>query len=57
MTQPVKPAVAADLIVSANDAKYERVAGKDTYPEGVGPDTLTLIDASTASMVRSTNNG
>jgi DNA-binding beta-propeller fold protein YncE len=37
---------AADLIVSANDAKYVRVAGKDTYPEGTGPDTLTLIDAS-----------
>jgi DNA-binding beta-propeller fold protein YncE len=36
---------AADLIVSANDAKYVRVEGKDTYPPGVGPDTLTLIDA------------
>jgi len=38
--------IAADLIVSANDAKYVRVDGRDTYPEGVGPDTLTLIDAS-----------
>jgi DNA-binding beta-propeller fold protein YncE len=37
---------AADLIVSANDAKYVRVDGRDSYPEGVGPDTLTLIDAS-----------
>jgi DNA-binding beta-propeller fold protein YncE len=50
MTQPVEPAIAADLIVSANDAKYVRVAGKDTYPEGVGPDTLTLIDASTSPL-------
>jgi DNA-binding beta-propeller fold protein YncE len=39
---------AADLIVSANDAKYRRLAGKDTYPESVGPDTLTLLDASSA---------
>jgi DNA-binding beta-propeller fold protein YncE len=36
---------AADLIVSANDAKYQRVAGKDTFPEGAGPDTLTVLDA------------
>ena len=36
----------ADLIVSANDAKYVRVAGRDTYPEGTGPDTLTVLDAS-----------
>ena len=27
-------ACAADLIVSANDAKYGRVLGRDTYPEG-----------------------
>jgi hypothetical protein len=37
---------AADLIVSANDAKYIRVLGRDTYPEGTGPDTLTVLDAS-----------
>ena len=37
---------AADLIVSVNDAKYQRVEGRDTYPEGVGPDTLTVLDAS-----------
>jgi hypothetical protein len=36
----------ADLIVSANDGKYVRVLGRDTYPEGIGPDTLTLLDAS-----------
>jgi DNA-binding beta-propeller fold protein YncE len=41
-------AVAADLIVSANDAKYQRVAGADTYPDGAGPDTLTLIDAASS---------
>jgi hypothetical protein len=39
-------ALAADLIVSANDAKYVRVLGRDTYPEGTGPDTLTVLDAS-----------
>jgi DNA-binding beta-propeller fold protein YncE len=39
-------ASAADLIVSANDAKYVRVAGRDTYPADTGPDTLTVIDAS-----------
>jgi DNA-binding beta-propeller fold protein YncE len=37
---------AGDLIVSANDAKYVRVVGRDTYPEGTGPDTLTVLDAS-----------
>src|SRR5918998_153024 len=36
---------AADLIGSANDAKYQRVAGRDTFPEGAGPDTLTVLDA------------
>ena len=35
----------ADLLVSANDAKYQRVAGRDTFPEGAGPDTLTVLDA------------
>jgi DNA-binding beta-propeller fold protein YncE len=39
-------AFAADLIVSANDAKYVRVLGRDTYPEGTGPDTLTVLDTS-----------
>lgn len=34
-----------DLIVSANDAKYARVAGRDTYPRNAGADTLTVIDA------------
>jgi len=38
---------AADLIVSANDAKFVRVEGKATYPENPLSDTLTVIDAST----------
>lgn len=38
---------AADLIVSANDAKYVRVAGRDTFPDNPGPDTLSVIDAAT----------
>jgi DNA-binding beta-propeller fold protein YncE len=37
---------AADLIVSTNDAKYQRVAGADTFPPDPGPDTLDVIDAS-----------
>lgn len=44
--QATTRAVAADLIVSGNDAKYVRVAGTDTFPEGVGPDTLSVLDAS-----------
>jgi DNA-binding beta-propeller fold protein YncE len=46
VTQVGIPAGAADLIVSANDAKYVRVAGTDTYPGNAGADTLTLLDAS-----------
>ena len=38
--------VGPDWIVSANDAKYVRSAGRDTYPANTGPDTLTLLDAS-----------
>jgi len=34
-----------DLIVSANDAKQVRAAGVDSFPDGVGADTLTVIDA------------
>ena len=39
-------AIGADLIVSGNDAKFVREGGVGGYPEGVGPDTLTVIDAS-----------
>lgn len=35
----------ADWIVSGNDGKYQRVAGRDTYPNDA-PDTLTVLDAS-----------
>jgi DNA-binding beta-propeller fold protein YncE len=35
-----------DLIVSTNDAKYQRVEGNDTYPPGAPGDTLDVIDAS-----------
>ena len=37
---------AADWIVSGNDGKYQRVEGRDTYPDNPPPDTLTLLDAS-----------
>ncbi|SAK57233.1 YncE family protein [Caballeronia ptereochthonis] len=37
---------AADWIVSGNDGKYQRVEGRDTYPDDPRPDTLTLLDAS-----------
>ena len=46
VTQAATRAIAPDLIVSANDAKYVRVVGRDTYPTDTGPDTLTVIDAS-----------
>jgi hypothetical protein len=46
VTQVATRAIPADLIVSANDAKYARVEGRDTYPSNAGPDTLTVIDAS-----------
>jgi len=44
--QGISPVIGADLIVSANDAKFVREGGVGGYPEGVGPDTLTVIDAS-----------
>lgn len=37
---------AADWVVSSNDGKYQRVQGRDTYPENAGPDSLTILDAS-----------
>ena len=43
-------AAGADLIVSANDAKYQRVEGADTYHEGVGADTLTVLDAAAGGL-------
>lgn len=41
----------ADLVVSANDAKFVRAPGSDPYPEGAGPDTLTVIDVSRSPPV------
>lgn len=35
-----------DWIVSTNDAKYQRVAGQDTYPPDAPSDTMDVIDAS-----------
>jgi len=46
VTPASSQAIGGDLIVSANDAKYVRVVGRDTYPADTGPDTLTVIDAS-----------
>ena len=43
MTTPVS---AADLLVSTNDAKYQRVAGTDTFLADPPSDTLSVIDAS-----------
>lgn len=40
------PVTAADLIVSTNDAKYQRIVGKDTFLENPTSDTLDIIDAS-----------
>ena len=39
-------AVAADLIVSAQDGKFVRVEGRGTYPSPAPPDSLVVIDAS-----------
>lgn len=39
-------AMAADWIVSGNDGKYQRVAGRDTYLANPPQDTLTLLDGS-----------
>jgi WD40 repeat protein len=36
----------ADLIVSANDGKYQRIEGVSTYPDGAPGDSLSVIDAS-----------
>lgn len=40
----------SDLIVSANDGKYQRVNGHDTFPDPAAPDTLTVFDASQFPM-------
>src|SRR5437764_7399253 len=40
------PALAADIIVSAQDGKFVRVEGRATYPQPAPPDSLVVIDAS-----------
>src|SRR2546423_15526862 len=39
-------ALAADIIVSAQDGKFVRVEGRATFPEPAPPDSLVVIDAS-----------
>ena len=39
-------ALAADVIVSAQDGKFVRVEGRATYPQPAPPDSLVVIDAS-----------
>ena len=38
-------ALAADLVVSAQDGKFVRVEGKATFPQPAPPDSLVVIDA------------
>src|SRR5205814_6309099 len=40
-------ALAADIIVSAQDGKFVRVDGRATFPEPAPSDSLVVIDAST----------
>ena len=40
------PAIAADIIVSAQDGKFVRVDGRATYPQPAPSDSLVVIDAS-----------
>jgi WD40 repeat protein len=42
----VAPALAADIIVSAQDGKFVRSEGRATYPEPAPPDSLIVLDAS-----------
>src|SRR5262245_55112576 len=39
-------ALAADIIVSAQDGKFVRVDGRATYPQPAPPDSIVVIDAS-----------
>ena len=40
------PALAADIIVSAQDGKFVRVDGRATFPQPAPSDSLVVIDAS-----------
>src|SRR5437764_277460 len=44
-------ALAADIIVSAQDGKFVRVEGRATYPQPAPPDSLVVIDASRSPPV------
>src|SRR5947209_12669133 len=45
------PALAADIIVSAQDGKFVRVEGRATFPQPAPPDSLVVLDASQAPPV------
>jgi len=45
------PAVGADIIVSAQDGKFVRDAGRATFPEPAPPDSLVVLDASRSPPV------
>ena len=45
------PALAADIIVSAQDGKFVRVDGRATFPQPAPSDSLVVIDASTMQEV------
>jgi DNA-binding beta-propeller fold protein YncE len=52
------PAIAADIIVSAQDGKFVRDTGRATYPEPAPPDSLVVLDASRSPpVVKSTLEG
>src|SRR5438093_6617250 len=44
-------ALAADIIVSAQDGKFVRVEGRATFPQPAPPDSLVVIDASVSPPV------
>ena len=48
---PASPAIAADIIVSAQDGKFVRDAGRATFPEPAPPDSLVVLDASRSPPV------
>src|SRR5438045_3066968 len=51
-------AVAADIIVSAQDGKFVRVEGRATFPQPAPPDSLVVIDASQSPpVIRGTLEG
>jgi DNA-binding beta-propeller fold protein YncE len=45
------PALAADIIVSAQDGKFVRVEGRATFPQPAPPDSLVVLDASQSPPV------